>query len=412
VTDDRSRGTRTAEASAGTTEARPPRAVGVAWALLAVNVLGFYEKPGLVLPLPRPVAQMVTMGALVIAFALALLANRRVRVRPSAYLLLLSLLALVSIASSLRLESGVGALFRCFRLTLFIATLWLLSAWWRGDLRFVRYHVRTVSAVLLSILCGIVLAPGAAFTPVDGRLTGAIWPIPAPQVGLYAAIVIGLSVTLWLVRSIDGRAAAVVAVPAFGILLLSHTRTALIGLIVALTLSGMSQLFSNGRVRRSFATAFAFGIVVAAVFGQVVQTWLARGQDADQLASLTGRQRVWDALLAQERTLQEHVLGVGLTDKSFNGLAIDNGWLSIYHEQGLAGVAIVATILAVLLFTVALRPPTPERACAMFLIIYCVVASYTEVGLGDASPYLLCLAVAASLLARAGSGDQVRPART
>ncbi|MFF3879093.1 O-antigen ligase domain-containing protein, partial [Streptomyces sp. NPDC001978] len=30
---------------------------------------------------------------------------------------------------------------------------------------------------------------------------------------------------------------------------------------------------------------------------------------------------------------------------------------------------------------------------------YCAIASYTEAGLGDASPYLLHLAVAASLLA-------------
>ena len=46
-----------------------------------------------------------------------------------------------------------------------------------------------------------------------------------------------------------------------------------------------------------------------------------------------------------------------------------------------------------------LRPPSLPRACAIFLISYCAVASYTEVGLGDASPYLLHLAVAASLLA-------------
>jgi hypothetical protein len=47
-----------------------------------------------------------------------------------------------------------------------------------------------------------------------------------------------------------------------------------------------------------------------------------------------------------------------------------------------------------------LRPPSPARACAVFLILYCAVASYTEVGLGDASPYILHLAVTASLLTR------------
>jgi hypothetical protein len=46
-----------------------------------------------------------------------------------------------------------------------------------------------------------------------------------------------------------------------------------------------------------------------------------------------------------------------------------------------------------------LRPPSLQRACAIFLISYCAIASYTEAGLGDASPYLLHLALAVSLLA-------------
>jgi hypothetical protein len=47
----------------------------------------------------------------------------------------------------------------------------------------------------------------------------------------------------------------------------------------------------------------------------------------------------------------------------------------------------------------AFRPPGPERAIAVFLLVYCLVASYTEVGVGDASPYLLSVVVAASLVA-------------
>lgn len=390
--------------------ATTPRYVGVAWALLAVNVMGFYDKPDLLVPLPKPVAQVITMGALVAAFAVALIINPRVRVRPSSYLLLMSLLTLVSVASSMQLESGIGALFRCFRLALFVATLWLLSAWWRGDLRFARYHLRTVSALMLLVLAGLAVKPGASFNQ-EGRLVGSIWPIPSPQVGLYCAIGIGLAVMLWLTRSLDGRSAALVAVPAVVMLLLSHTRTAMVGLVVALAVSGLSLVFSNVRARRSIAGAAVVVVLVAAAFGQIVQDWLARGQDSEQLTSLTGRARVWDQLLEVDRTLGQQVFGIGLTDKSFNGLAIDSTWLSIYHEQGIVGVAIVVAILVVLIFTAAMRPPSPARACAVFLIVYCAVASYTEVGIGDASPYLLCLAAAASLLVRDSGirADQVRP---
>jgi hypothetical protein len=46
-----------------------------------------------------------------------------------------------------------------------------------------------------------------------------------------------------------------------------------------------------------------------------------------------------------------------------------------------------------------------------FLVVYCAVASYTEVGLGDASPYLLHLVVAASLLASAADVTSVQDNR-
>jgi hypothetical protein len=384
--------------------AHSPRVAGVVWALLFFNTLG--SAAGQIIPFPRSVAQMATMGALVTAFGLALLANRRVCVRPSAYLLLLSLLVVASIASSIRLESGLGSLFRCFRLTVFVATLWLISTSWRGDFRFARYHVLALGGVLLTVLAGLVISPGAAFSGPDGRLVGAIWPIPAPQVGQYCAIGAGLAVMLWLTRHIDGRSAAVIAVPAIGLLLLSHTRTALTGLVAALAVAVLSLAFTEGRARRFLATVGGFGVVIAVAFGHIVQNWLTRGQDAEQLANLTGRQKVWDQLLAQERTLSDKVFGVGLTDRSFHGLPIDNSWLSIYNDQGWVGIVIVAAILAGLLATVALRPSSPARACAVFLILYCTVASYTEAGLGDASPYLLHLAVAASLLVHRGGEEK------
>ncbi|MGH3828891.1 MAG: O-antigen ligase domain-containing protein [Pseudonocardiaceae bacterium] len=393
-------------ASAPDDPAAPPRRVAGIWFLLVINVLGFLPGSSMIIPIPRPAGQAITMGALVAAFGLALVLNPRVRVRPSAYLLLLSLLTTVSIASSLRLESGYGSLFRCFRLTVFVATLWLLSRWWRGDLCFARYHLRALGAVLLSVLAGLIISPGKAFADPDGRLGGTIWPIPATQVGLYCAIVTGLCVVLWMTRNIDGRSAALITLPAVGLLLLSHTRTALLGLLTALLIASLSMAFTNARARRCLTAGIGFGGVVYVTVGQAVQTWLARGEDAEQLSTLTGREKVWDLLLAKHRTLSEQFIGVGLTDKSFAGLPIDDSWLSIYHEQGWVGITLVVAFLGCLLATVALRPPSPARACAVFLIAYCLFASYTEVGLGDASPYLLNLAVAVTLLARAAAGTE------
>ncbi|MEV7319710.1 O-antigen ligase domain-containing protein [Streptomyces sp. NPDC093970] len=386
-----------------------PRLVGLVWGLLVLNTLGSAGAKTIV-PLPRSLIQMVTMGALVAAFALALAVNLRLRIRSSAYLLLLTLLLVSSVISSANLESGFGALFRCFRLALFIGTLWLLSRWWNGSLTFVRHHIRMYFAVLGSVAAGLVVSPGAALPDLyGGRLVGALWPLTPPQIGQYAAVIIGLTVLLLLGRRTDRTSAVVVIVPSFVLLALTHTRTATLGLFLGLALAIGSLVLTSAAARRFFTWAVLCGVVAAVGFASALQTWFLRGQSKENFSSLTGRAKVWDALLSAPRSTSEQFLGVGLGDKSFGGLPIDNSWLAVFNEQGLIGVALVAAIILVLGAVALLRPPSLQRACAIFLISYCAIASYTEAGLGDASPYLLHLAVAASLLAAPAAAAPTTP---
>ncbi|MFI6436634.1 O-antigen ligase domain-containing protein [Streptomyces sp. NPDC050759] len=379
--------------------AGPPKIVGTVWGLLILNTLGSTGAKTII-PLPRSLIQLVTMGALVAAFTLALLVNARLRIRPSAYVLLLTLLLVASVISSAHLESGFGALFRCFRLALFVGTLWLLSRWWDGGLTFVRPHIRVYFAVLGTVAAGLVVSPGAALPgEYEGRLVGALWPLTPPQIGQYAAVVIGLTVLLLLGRRTDGRSAAIVIVPSLGVLALTHTRTATLGMLVGLVLAIGSLILTSAAARRFFTWAVLCATVAAVGFASALQAWFLRGQSQENFSSLTGRAKVWDALLGEHRSMSEQAFGVGLGDKSFGGLPIDNSWLAVYNEQGLIGVTLVAAIIVVLGGVALLRPPSLQRACAIFLISYCGIASYTEVGLGDASPYLLHLALAASLLA-------------
>ena len=378
---------------------RTPRIVGVIWGLLVLNTLGSAGAVTIV-PLPRSLIQMVTMGSLVAAFTLALVINARLRVRPNAYVFLLTLLLVTSVISSAHLESGFGALFRCFRLTLFVGTLWLLSRWWDGGLTFVRHHIRMYFAVLGSVALGLAISPGAALPDLyGGRLVGALWPLTPPQIGQYAAVIIGLTALLLLGRRIDRMSAAVVIVPSLVLLALTHTRTATLGLLLGLVLAIGSLLMTSAAARRFFTWSVAIAAVAAVGFAGALQAWFLRGQSKDNFSSLTGRAKVWDALLAAPRTTGEKWFGVGLGDKSFGGLPIDNSWLAVYNEQGLIGVGLVAAFIVVLGGVALLRPPSLQRACAIFLISYCAIASYTEAGLGDASPYLLHLALAVSLLA-------------
>ncbi|MEU8636692.1 O-antigen ligase domain-containing protein [Amycolatopsis sp. NPDC048633] len=388
----------------GDTAAKPasatPKWAGVAWALLIINTLGSTGAKT-VIPLPRSVSQLVTMGALMTAFVIALVLNKHLRVRPSAYLLLLTLLLVSSILSSADLQEGAGALFRCFRLTVFVSTLWLLTRWWDGGFTFVWSHIRTYAVVLASVAIGLVVSPGNAMPEeYGGRLSGAIWPLTPPQIGQYAAVIAGLTLLLWFGRRTTWRSALAIVVPVLGLLLLTHTRTATLGLIAGLAVAFLSMQLTSARARKVFAWTIGVGGVAGVVLAGALQAWFLRGQSADNFSSLTGRAKVWDALLEAPRTTSEYIFGVGLTDKSYDGLPIDNSWLAIYHEQGFVGIALVAGFLLTLVVVAVLRPPSLARACAIFLITYSISASYTEAGLGDASPYLLHLAVAASLLVR------------
>lgn len=371
------------------------RQIGAVWGLLVFNVMGSQGDI-----LPKAISQALTMAALVLAFSLAAFYNQQFRVRPNAYLFLLMFLTVVSVVSSLELEVGIGSLFRCARLVVFVITLWLLSRWWGGDLKFAYFHLRAVSVVVLSILVGMVIFPAKSFSYSDSRLTGVLWGIPPTQVGMYCALCIGLSTILWIAHELDGRSLLLVVAPSAAMLLLSHTRTALFALTVGLGLAVLSLARVRPRAWKLVCGAVGLGIPLALVFSGPIMTWLQRGQDASQLSNLTGRALVWDRLLNEYKTPGDELLGIGLTDGSFGGLPIDNGWLAIYYNQGLVGMAIIAVMLLCFLALILLRPPTPERACAIFLVIYCIAVSYTEVGLGGPSPYHLSLAAAASMLVR------------
>jgi O-Antigen ligase len=182
------------------------------------------------------------------------------------------------------------------------------------------------------------------------------------------------------------------------VLLLTHTRTALAALIAGILIAGMSLIVAEARVRKVFATVGAVAAVTVMTLSAVIATWLERGQSAQGLKNLTGRTAVWGPLLAAPRDKFQEIFGFGLSNISFNGLSIDSNWLASYQEEGLFGVVVCVIILVFLLVTAYFQPRGVQRALALFLVTYCVVASFTEVGFTDVSPYLLDLFVAASLM--------------
>jgi O-Antigen ligase len=370
------------------------RRVGIAWGLLLFNTLTFFPHTSL-LPIPGTVGKGVAQASLPVALLLVLTINRKAIVRPNVFLSLVSLLVVGTVLTTLQPEH-VGTIFRTFRLAEFVAALWLLTPWWhRSDLLLVRSHINALLVALGSVLLGLLVSPNRARP--GGRLTGVIWPIPPTQVAHYAAIVIGLVVVLWFCGHMRGRTTVIITVVSGAILLLSHTRTAVAALIASLLIAGLSLIVTKPRVRKLFATVGAVAAVAVMTSSAFITTWLARGQSQEGLNNLTGRTEVWGPLLAAPRNKFQEIFGFGLSNGSFNGFPIDSNWLASYQEQGLFGVVVCAMILLFLLVTAYFQPRGVRRALALFLVTYCLVASFTEVGFTDASPYLLDLVVAASL---------------
>jgi hypothetical protein len=389
-------------ASAEARERSVRRRVSAIWGLLILNALTFYQSINLVLPIPHRVGQLVTQASLPLALLLALTVNRRILVRPNVFLCLVSLLVLDAALTSLQ-PQHFGTVYRSFRFAEFVAVLWLLTPWWgRRDMLLLRIHLRWLSILLGSALLGLLVSPGNAMA--GGRLTDVFWPIPATEVGHYGAVTIGLVVVLWFGGFVRGRVTVLVSAVAGAALLLSHTRTALVAMLAGILVAGLSLFAAKDRVRRFFVVATALVSVGAVTAASVVTTYLARGEQTQELTSLTGRTNFWVMVLEEPRNKFQEIFGFGLSNATINGLPIDSNWLASYMEQGLFGVAVCVAILIFLGVTAFLQPISIRRALALFLLVYALIASYTQVGFADVTTYLLEVSVAASLLATPAAG--------
>lgn len=389
------------------------------WGLLFLNCLTYV--PVGIIPLPHKGGQVITQGALLVALVLALSVNPHLRIRPNVFLTLYSILAITSLAMSVRFIS-VGTTYRSIRLIAFLAVIWLLTPWFgRRDLLLVKSHMRVLSIVLISVVLGLMISPGKALMINFGthRLDGALWPIDATDLAALMADFTALSILLWMCGLIRPRLALLAIVPGFAALLGTHTRTALLAMIVGLLVATFSLFTSRSRVRRTIFTVALVGVIAIAPFFGLVSTWLVRGQTSSQVLDLSGRTTVWPSVLSEPRPETNKILGSGLSNEGVNGalnssvdgLPIDSGYVTTYQDQGIVGWVLEGAMFLVLLIAALLRPRGPTKAMALYLITYVLIASFTQTGLGDVSTYLLELTLAASLLMPEGRPDLARASR-
>jgi hypothetical protein len=371
------------------------RRIKTAYALLFFNTLTYAS--GSLIPLSSKVGKALPNGALPLAILLLLTVNPKLKLRPNVFLCLVGMLVLDTIFAAFQ-QTHLGTYYRTIRFIEFLAALWLLTPWWgRADMLLLRFHLRILYVILIAVFVGMLLAPGKAFQ--HGRLSGTIWPMTATQIAQYAAVAAGLTILLWLGHRITGRAVVIGFTFSMLVLILTHTRTALAGLVAGLLVAGMSLFAVNGRVRKVLGwSALVASAAVVTVSG-FITTWLARGQGAQGLTTLSGRTNFWAMVLAEPRNPFEVIFGFGLSGTTINGLPIDSNWLSSYQQEGLVGVGVCALIVIFLLIAAFFQVPGIRRAAILFLATYCLLASFTEDAFEAPSSYLLHLVIAASLLA-------------
>jgi hypothetical protein len=375
------------------------RRVAATWALLLFNVMP-YSKVGSILPIPNSIGKILGQAALPLALLLALSVNRRLDFRPSIFLCLAGLLTLETVVTAFAAQYPKGTGFRTFRMLDFVLILWLLSPYWgRGKqgMLLARFHMKALFFIVCTVLLGFLISPHEArFT---GRLTGIIWPIPATQAGHYAAVVLGMVIILWFCGYTRGRTALLLSLVSVVTLLFTEARTALLAFVIGLLVAGLSLVPTTPRVRKALAITAGVALLAYVAAASVITHYLARGQNTQQLTGLTGRTSFWGPLLAYPRDRFQMLFGFGLSNGSFRGLPIDSNWLDSYQDQGLFGDTVCGLIILFLIIAACVQVRNVNRALALFLAIYILVASFTEDGITNPSPYLLDAAIAASLIA-------------
>ena len=210
---------------------------------------------------------------------------------------------------------------------------------------------------------GALVAPGMAFS-FEGRLSGALWPIPPTQVAHYAAVLFGTTAVLWMCRVITGRQRRARRWRSGAVLVGTHTRTALIAMLIGLVVAGASLFLGHARVRRTSAGGGRRRRARRDRSPPQSTTW-ARGPDG---AGGRPADRAHQGLVPGVRTHPgpwSTLFGSGLSNKSFNGLPIDSNWVATFLDQGWFGIFVEATFLLLLLLTAAYpraRPAARGRA--------------------------------------------------
>jgi hypothetical protein len=235
-------------------------------------------------------------------------------------------------------------------LLVFVAILWLLTPFWgRRDQLLARCHLRAIIVVLATVVVGCHARTGTG-RRAQGRLAGVIWPIPPPQVAHYAAVGAGIALVLWMCNRMRRSQAFAIGGAGILIMLLSHTRTALLALVAGLSLRRAVAPAVRKRVRRAAMAAMIVVPLVAIPMAPAISTGsTATSPPSSSATSRAGRPSGTASSPPPGRSSCSGSVPGSPTSPSTACPSTAPG-SALYQDEGLVGVGLVAGIMVVLLF--------------------------------------------------------------
>lgn len=257
----------------------------------------------------------------------------------------------------------------------------------------------------------IAAATGVGSLPVEGRLGGDVPEIhPNEVAGLAGAPLVAMMV--WILRTGARPWRVVTAVVLFAIVVASGSRTALLGVIVAILVAFLVNGVHDRIVVYLLLACLpiAYGIVF---FTGVVDSLVTRGGSTDATSALDARFDAWRVVLSWDWQSWQKWIGVGLSVKKIpvdirwrDEQVLDSSWASLLAQAGLIGTILVTVLLVWCLINASIA--SSRRGALLPLLVLLVLRSITESGLVDSAvPFIVLVVIATLLTQRSRRGHAV-----
>lgn len=342
----------------------------------------------------KALVALVTMAA-----ALGLVIRTRVRIPiglgPAG---LISVALLISLLGSLVAGNEAATIVLIVRVFMVMATVLLL-------LTSVRWYVALGALMAAMAVLGMLAAvTGVGTFLATGRLGGGIPEIhPNEVAGLVGPPIVAL--VILMLRTRVRLWSIVMAMVLLVILVASGSRTALLGVLVAIAVAVVTNGIRNRSVVFLLLGILPVAYAVAAFTG-VIGGLATRGGSTDTTSALDSRFDAWRVVLGWDWSAWEKWIGLGLAVKKVkvdiqyrDEQVLDSSWASLLAQAGLIGTALIAAVIA--WCVIAAVVSRSRRGAVLPLLVLLVMRSVTESGLLDSAvPFILLMVIATVLTHR------------